>query len=446
MPNKTHIASCPVRLLSLAALSLRVVGAGPVVPGAPATSLTMFGGKPMSRLEVTIGPTAADVTGSDHLVLQSALDYVAARGGGTVRILPGTYRMGNSLFLRDGVRVVGAGDATVLHKCDAASTPLTANIDWYEELVRVEDPSLFSVGGGIWIEGMSPFYKGRNQIAKRTVVAIEGDIIHLDKALRDDYWLEPGAQASTAFPVITAEYVNDATVESLAIDGNREHNPHLDDNHAGAIFIQDCDRMTFRNLTIRNYNSDGISAQICDDLVVDGCRISNCADLGIHPGSGCQRPRVTNNTVRGCSQGIFFCWGVRYGLAEGNLIEDSLRYGVSIGHRDTDNVIRGNTIRRSAEVGVLFRTDRGVGRSPDRCVLEGNLVEDSGLKGDGVAVDLTGVAEDLVIRGNRLVDTRPASAERHRIGIRIAAGVLRPLIEENVCQGMDLDLLEQRVA
>jgi hypothetical protein len=41
-------------------------------------------------------------------------------------------------------------------------------------------------------------------------LAIEGDRIQLDKALRDDYWLEPGANASTAFPVITAEYVSAA--------------------------------------------------------------------------------------------------------------------------------------------------------------------------------------------------------------------------------------------
>jgi hypothetical protein len=400
----------------------------------------------MPSLEVTVGPAKANVVGSDHFAIQSAVDYVVAHGGGTVRLLPGTYQMGNSLFLRDGIRVVGSGDSTVLRKCDAAATPLTDNADWYEEVVQVKDPSLFAVGGGIWLEGKSPFYEGRNQIAKRTVVAIAGDRIQLDKALRDDYWLKPGAEASTAFPVITAEYVNDATVESLAIDGNREHNPHVDDNYAGAVFIQDCDRMTFRNLTIRDYNSDGLSAQICDDLLVDGCRISNCADLGIHPGSGCQRPVMTNNTVRGCSQGIYFCWGVRHGLAEGNVIEDSLTYGISIGHRDTDNVVRGNTIRRSAQIGLLFRIDHGVGRSPDRCVVENNVIEDSGTKEDCVAIDLSGTVEDVVLRANHLVDTRPAAAERRRIGIRIAPGVLRPVIEGNVFTHQDQELLDQRAA
>ncbi|MDI9585872.1 MAG: sigma factor-like helix-turn-helix DNA-binding protein [Acidobacteriota bacterium] len=233
----------------------------------------------MSRIQVTVGPANANFMGSDHLTIQAAVDYVVALGGGAVRIRPGVYEMGNSLFLRPGVRIIGSGDETVLRKRDGTTTPLVESVDWYEESVRVQDPSIFQVGSGIWFEGMSPFYQGRNQIAKRTVIGIDGDRIFLDKAPREDFWLESGANASTSFPVITAEYVNDAAVESLMIDGNRANNPHLDDNHAGAVFIQDCDRIEFRNLTIRELNREVISAQICDDLIVDNCRISNCADL-----------------------------------------------------------------------------------------------------------------------------------------------------------------------
>lgn len=411
----------------------------------PAPNNGPHGGGIMPKLEVTVGPQEADFTGTDHLTLQGAVDYVAARGGGTVRLLPGVYRMGNSLFLRQGVGIVGSGDETVLRKCDAATTPLTDNVDWYEEFVPVADPSLFEVGGGIWIEGKSPFYPGRNQIAKRTVVAIEGHRIHLDRAVRDDYWLEPGATASNAFPVVTAEYVNDATVASLAIDGNRAHNPHLDDNYTAAVFIQDCDRIVLRDLTIHDYNSDGISAQICDDLTVDNCRISDCTDLGIHPGSGCQRPVMTRNTVRRCAQGIFFCWGVRYGLAEGNLIEDCSLHGISIGHRDTDNTVRGNTVRRSGRHGLLFRTDHGPGRAPDRCVIENNTFEDSGAgEGDWIAMDITGTVADLVIRGNRFVDTRPASPDHPRLGIRIAPGVVRPVMEGNTFEHFEREVVDLR--
>jgi nitrous oxidase accessory protein NosD len=36
--------------------------------------------------------------------------------------------------------------------------------------------------------------------------------------------------------------------------------------------------------------------------------------------------------------GIFFCWGVKFGLAEGNTVEDC-QCVISLGHRDTDNLI-----------------------------------------------------------------------------------------------------------
>src|SRR5262245_58578185 len=42
---------------------------------------------------VTVGPRDADLVGSTDRVLQAAVDYVARKGGGTVHILPGTYRM-----------------------------------------------------------------------------------------------------------------------------------------------------------------------------------------------------------------------------------------------------------------------------------------------------------------------------------------------------------------
>ena len=60
------------------------------------------------------------------------------------------------------------------------------------------------------------------------------------------------------------------------------------------------------------------------------------------------------------------------------MIEDSGKFGISIGHRDTDNVIRDNVIRRSAQHGVLFRAHHHPGRDPHRNRLERNLIEDSG--------------------------------------------------------------------
>src|SRR5262245_42403236 len=51
------------------------------------------------RMTITVGPQDADLVGTTEKALQAAVDYVARLGGGTVQILPGTYRLRNSVFL-----------------------------------------------------------------------------------------------------------------------------------------------------------------------------------------------------------------------------------------------------------------------------------------------------------------------------------------------------------
>ena len=65
---------------------------------------------------------------------------------------------------------------------------------------------------------------------------------------------------------------------------------HINGNFAGGIFIQHCNRWSFRNVTSRNYNGDGFSFQVCDDIRFQNCKAINNRDLGFHPGSGSQRP------------------------------------------------------------------------------------------------------------------------------------------------------------
>ena len=60
--------------------------------------------------EVTVGPEKADVVGNDSRALQKAADMVAftiPEGRGTLRILPGTYVMRDSLHIRQPMKIVG---------------------------------------------------------------------------------------------------------------------------------------------------------------------------------------------------------------------------------------------------------------------------------------------------------------------------------------------------
>lgn len=394
-------------------------------------------------MEVTVGHRNADFVGKNHLALQAAVDYLARRGGGVVRIKAGTYRMGNSLFLRNNIQLVGAGDDTILRKCASETTRLVDDTDWYSDEVIVKDASIFEVGGACLLRGKSPHFD-KPEFVKRTVLAIEGNVLHLDKQARVNFWTDTKAEACTLFPVVTGDYVSDIIIESLCIDGNRAENEELNGNYGGGVFIQDCNRVYIRDITTRDNNSDGVSWQVCGDVTVEDCRSLNNNGLGLHPGSGSQRPVVIGNTMVGNRIGFFFCWGVKHGLVEGNVIEDTEKAGISVGHRDTDNVVRDNIVRRSGEQGILFREHPVRRRDPHRNLFEGNLIEDSGTRGDCVAVEMLGTAEDVVLRGNRIVDTRRRHKSRTRIGLRIGKKIKRLTLEGNEFEGMEEEVVDAR--
>ena len=85
---------------------------------------------------------------------------------------------------------------------------------------------------------------------------------------------------------------------------------------------------------------------------------------------------MRENKLEGNDIGIFFCWGVKYGLAENNTIEAN-RVGISIGHRDTDNLVVGNTIQGSTLHGLLFRPERGPSFAGHRNRIAGNTFVES---------------------------------------------------------------------
>lgn len=276
------------------------------------------------RVTITIGNKEGDLIGSTEKVLQAAVDSVARLGGGTVKVLPGTYRLRNSVYLASKVRIVGSGAESVLIKEPSTKTKLVVDSDWYDQEVTLDDASGFRVGDGVVIRTKNP-HNGGPTVLKRTLVARTGNRFKLDKALRENVWQGGDPTIATSFPLISGEFISDCVIENITLDGNREKNDHFDGNYSGCIFLQDCNRMTMRGVEARNNNGDGISWQICHDVVVENCHSHDNADLGLHPGSGSQRPLIRNNRIERCNIGIFFCWGVKYGLAEKTRSKESVR-------------------------------------------------------------------------------------------------------------------------
>ena len=366
------------------------------------------------RVKISVGPGKADLVGADHRAIQAAVDYVAGLGGGTVQILPGTYRFRNAVKLRSGVRIVGSGLDSVCIKEPSVKTPLLENSDWYDREVTLTDPSGFEVGDGVVLVTRNP-HNGSFDTYKRTLIARSGNRFKLDEMLVENFWTKENASASTLFALFDGYRIADAAIENICLDGNRSNNESLNGNYVGCIFLRESNRIQMRQVTARNFNGDGISWQVCHDVRVEDCHSHDNAGFALHPGSGSQRTVVTGSTLERNDIGFFFCWGVKYSLAENNTCTGN-RVGISIGHRDTDNLVRKNTIANSTGVGILFRPERGPSFCAHRNRIEDNKVVNSGDM-SGIAIDVQGGTEQVAIVGNTIQETRaPAS----RIGRKFA--------------------------
>jgi hypothetical protein len=176
-------------------------------------------------------------------------------------------------------------------------------------------------------------------------------------------------------------------------------------------------------------------------VIVEDCRSHGHSGLGLHPGSGSQRLIIRKNILENNDIGIFFCWGVKYGLAEDNQCLGN-RVGISIGHRDTDNLIRRNQIKNSTEVGILFRPERGAGFCGHRNRLIANLIRDTGGP-DSIAIDVQGGTEQIVLLENQLIESR---APDHRIAIRLGPETREIQVENNQIEGFAQDVVRLPMA
>lgn len=375
---------------------------------------------------VTVGINEGMFRGADHFAIQGAVDYVARHGGGTVQILPGHYILRNAIFLPSFVTLAGSGDQTILEKHASQTVEVTQDCDWYSWSVTVADAAGFAVGDGITLssrkidEGKGP------QVALFTITGIEGNCLHLDSHTRMNHWLGFEPKVTSTHSLIDAQKAHNFAIKSLRLTGNSAGNERLDGNYGGAIFMQECENVQVRDVTIDDWNGDAISWQIAHDVHVENCTIANMAMLGMHPGSGSQRPVMRNNRISHCHYGIFWCWGVTHGLAEGNCIEHC-NFGISTGHRDNDNIIRGNRIFHSTESGIHFRPERSAAHTSDRVLIERNTVECSAEFPEATGISVTRGAEDTIIRHNTIIIPAAQAAK----GIVIDAEAVRTVVEDN---------------
>lgn len=380
------------------------------------------------RARVTVGIHGCEITGSDNRALQAAVDYVAGLGGGVVEIGPGEYLMRDSLHLRSHVTVRGMPRETILRKAASAASALKIDGDYGEEQITLSNPDGFAVGDGVavWDKNAGGFHTTVARIIGRT-----GDTFAISVPLGADCMVSDDAQAATAFPVVSGYGVEGAHVQDITIDGNKARNVSLNGCRGGGIFLYRCHGAVLEQCRIQNYNGDGISFQQCNDVAVSECTSEGNTGLGIHPGSGSQRPVVRGCTARSNGDdGLFLCWRVKQGLFENNILEDNGRFGISIGHKDTDNLLRNNQVRGNHEDGVFFRNE-SEGMAGHRNRLENNLIENNGVKRAAAGIRVRGETNDLVFKNNIIRDTRPASERKQSVGIQLEERVGKVTLDGN---------------
>jgi hypothetical protein len=380
---------------------------------------------------VTVGQREADLVGSDHRVLQAAVDYVAGLGGGVVEIGPGDYLMRDSLHLRSNVTVRGKPGETRLRKAEAAVSPLALDGDFGEEQITVEDPAGFDVGCGVavWDDRSGGFHTTVARITGR-----RGRTFSIDRPLMADCMVHNNAQAATVFPVVSGRDVQGAVVENLVILGNKQSNVSLNGCRGAGIYLFRGHGTVIRNCTVQEFHGDGISFQQSNDVTLEGCVSTGNAALGLHPGSGSQRPVVRRCTAReNGTDGLFLCWRVRHGLFEDNLTERNGRYGISIGHKDSDNVLRRNRVLRNARDGVHFRNE-SLGMAAHRNRLIENLIENNGSAEQAAGIRIRGETNALVFERNTIRDTRQGGLMTQTTGILIEPQVGEVTLIENTIE------------
>jgi len=377
---------------------------------------------------ISVGVRDTDLVGADNRALQAAVDYIAGLGGGVVDIGPGEFLMHDSLHLRSFVTVRGTKGKTILRKAKSVASLLALDGDYGEEQVTLVNPDGFKAGYGItvWDNQSGGFHTTVGRITGQN-----GNTFSFDTPLNADCMVANRAQAATVFPVVSGYNLEGARMEDLIIDGNKQENVSLNGCRGGGIFLYRGYGTIIRDCEVRNFNGDGISFQQSNDVLVEDCVSEANTGLGMHPGSGSQRPVVRRCIARNNGEdGLFLCWRVRHGLFEKNILENNGRYGISIGHKDTDNLLQENEVRGNGADGIFFRNET-VGMAGHRNRLEKNVIENNGGKSDAAGIRVRGETRDLVFRDNIIRDTRSPEDQKQLVGIRIEEGAGEVTLEDN---------------
>jgi hypothetical protein len=221
-------------------------------------------------------------------------------------------------------------------------------------------------------------------------------------------------------------------VADLAVDGSRESNDYLDGCRGGGIYLHKVRNATVQNVLVENFNGDGISWQITEDVTVRGCEITGCSNSGLHPGTGSPRTVIEGNDSHDNGKfGLFICWRVKKGAVRANRFRNNGLYGICTGHKDTDMLFEDNRIYENGRDGVNFRPETE-SNAPHRSVFRNNVVENNGVKNGGYGFSFDSPAREVVLEGNVIRNT---AGGKQKAAVCVDQHGIAPAMRENRIEG-----------
>lgn len=350
-----------------------------------------------ARCEITVGGEHADISGFNNQSIQFAIDALEETGGRVI-LNPGHFRISAPVRLKSNIQLIGSGEGTVLKRDRGVQSRYVVDADFGELKLTVEKTEGFEIGMKVQVSDDDN--SGCWNVSTAYITDIHENILYIDRGLIRDYRSDLNGLVSNASSVIEVIEAENSIISDLVIDGNRAENFFADGCNSAGILILRSQWITVDGVRVKDFNGEGISWQITENITVKNSEISGSGNTGLHPGTGSPFSVIENNDVHHNDRdGLFICWRVYESRVSGNSFHHNGRYGICTGHKDTDVLFEGNHIFENKSDGVNLRGEREA-NAPHRNTFTRNIIENNGTDGGAYGFSINSPAKDLKLVEN----------------------------------------------
>ena len=232
---------------------------------------------------ISVGSENADLPGFNNQAIQFAIEFVAETGG-TVKLSPGLYEINSPVQMKSNVKLIGSGKETILKKGKGIQTKYTIDADYGELKVSVENSDGFEIG--MKVQVTDDINSGCWNVSTAYITDIVDNVIYVDKGMVRDHRSDRNGLISNASSVIEFIDTENASVSNLNADGNRTENFFADGCNSAGVLILRSKKITVDNVHVKDFNGEGISWQITENVSIINSEVSGSGNTGLHPGTG----------------------------------------------------------------------------------------------------------------------------------------------------------------